>query len=210
MQRTETVLPGRTDFSSDYDSGLRNPVITLPARTPNGSPGHSATCLARGLLAVRRRAVNRSVPPSERASGSWQVQSSARLRRRYRFRGRPHGRERPTPAYRLRFARRIPLARLKAKYRKVSRKRGRQSLTVDLPTARPIRFRSVQRDGRAFRLLKAGELPERFAGGVYTGAGRAFDTESMPAMKALRVEAERDLPQFVADGLNAALRRRRR
>ena len=164
----------------------------------------------RGLLAVRRRAVNkvgstvrkgvRELAGSEFGTtpAALQVQGQA---------ARPGAAD---PAYRLRFARRIPLARLKAKYRKVSRKRGRQSLTVDLPTARPIRFRSVQRDGRAFRLLKAGELPERFAGGVYTGAGRAFDTESMPAMKALRVEAERDLPQFVADGLNAALRRRRR
>ena len=164
----------------------------------------------RGLLAINRRVVNQvgsTVRKGVRElAGSTFGTTPAALQ--VQGKAAPPGAA--DPAYRLYMARNIPLARLRARYRKISRKRGRQSLTVDLPTAKPFRFRSVRREGRAFKLLRAGELPERFAGGVYTGAGRAFDSDAMPDLKRLRIEAERDLPQFVADGLNAALRRRRR
>ena len=104
------------------------------------------------------------------------------------------------PAYRLRLARKIPVAKLKAKHRKISRSRGRTSLTIDTPTDDAIRFRSVRREGSRFILLKAGELPERGVGGVYTNAGEAF--ERYPELAELRKRAARDLPEAVATAIN--------
>ena len=91
-------------------------------------------------------------------------------------------------------ARKIPIARLKAKHRKVTRSGGRASLTIDTPSSPAIRFRSIRREGTKFVLLAAGPLVERSVGGVFTNA-RGFTR--YPELVALRREAERDLPAAV-------------
>ena len=69
------------------------------------------------------------------------------------------------PAYKLRMARKFPVAKLKASRRKITRRRGRASLKLTLPGGDKIAFRSIHRDGASFRLLRAGPLPERALGG---------------------------------------------
>ena len=65
------------------------------------------------------------------------------------------------PAYRLRFATRVPVGKMKAKRRKITRRRGIASLALTLPGGKTVRFRSIHRLGSRFRLLRAGPLPER-------------------------------------------------
>ena len=115
------------------------------------------------------------------------------------------------PAYKLRFASKIPIAKLKAKHRKVTTRGGKKSLTIDTPADPAIRFRSIRREGTKFILLKAGPLPERQVGGVYTNAAQAFTKDgSYPELYQLRRKAERDLPEAVAKAINDHLAKARR
>ena len=109
------------------------------------------------------------------------------------------------PAYRLWMAHKIPVSRLKAKHRKITRSGGRVSLTVDTPSSPAIRFRSIRREGTKFVLLRAGPLPERAVGGVFVNAARAFTREGYPELYQLRREAEKDLPDAVEAALKAHL-----
>ena len=59
------------------------------------------------------------------------------------------------PSYKLRFAARIPVAKMKAKRRKITRRRGIASLALTLPGGKTVRFRSIHREGPRFRLLAA-------------------------------------------------------
>ena len=102
------------------------------------------------------------------------------------------------PAYRLRMAHKIPIAKLRAAHRKVTSKGGRKSLTLDTPASPAIRFRSIRREGSRFILQRAGPLPERGLGGVFVNAKTAFTSEGYPELFALRRGAERDLPEAVA------------
>ena len=102
------------------------------------------------------------------------------------------------PKYSLRMARKIPVAKLKARNRRITRRRGRASLQLTLPTGDKIAFKSVIREGPRFGLLAAGSLPARGLGGVYTNAGRAFTDEGYPELSGIRRRAERDLPAVVA------------
>ena len=112
------------------------------------------------------------------------------------------------PAYRLKFASKIPVARLKAKHRKVTTKRGKKSLTIDTPNDPAIRFRSIRREGTKFILLRAGPLPARPVGGVYTNPKTAF--ERYPELVTLRRRAERDLPEAVSTAINDHLAKARK
>ena len=115
------------------------------------------------------------------------------------------------PAYKLRFASKIPIAKLKAKHRKVTTRRGKKSLTIDTPADPAIRFRSIRREGTKFILLRAGPLPERGVGGVFTNAARAFTKDGgYPELYQLRRKAERDLPEAVAKAINDHLAKARR
>ena len=114
------------------------------------------------------------------------------------------------PAYRMWMARKIPVTKLKAAHRRTERGSGRTALVIDTPTDDPIRFRSVRREGTRFILLKAGELPERGLGGVFTNAGEAFSDDRYPDLNRLRKEAERDLPEAVATAINAHLAKAKR
>ena len=117
------------------------------------------------------------------------------------------------PIYRLRMARSIPISKLKAKHRRTRRAGGRLSLTVNTPSSKAIRFSSVERVGKAFRLTRAGPLPSRFVGGLSTGAKTAFATEGeggQPELNDLRKRAAQDLPEAVAAAINDHLKRRMR
>ena len=95
-------------------------------------------------------------------------------------------------------AHKIPIAKLKAAHRKVTSKGGRKSLTLDTPASPAIKFRSIRREGSRFILQRAGPLPERGLGGVFTNAKTAFSRDGYPALFQLRRAAEKDLPEAVA------------
>ena len=114
------------------------------------------------------------------------------------------------PQYKLWMARKIPVAKLKAAHRKTKRGSGRTSLVIDTPTAPPIHFRSIRKEGSRFILRKAGTLPERGVGGVFTNAGAAFSDDRYPDLNRLRKEAERDLPNAVADQIKLHMAKRRK
>ena len=117
------------------------------------------------------------------------------------------------PEYRLRMASSIPISRLKAKHRKTRRQDGRLGLVIDTPATDPIHFRATQRVGRAFKLLRAGPLPERFVGGIRTKARTAFGPEAdggQAELNQLRKRAAADLPEAVAKAINNHMAKRRR
>ena len=65
--------------------------------------------------------------------------------------------------------------------------------------------------GKAFKLLRAGPLPERFVGGVSTKARTAFATEDkggQDELNRLRKRAGPDLAEAVATAINAHLKGR--
>ena len=105
------------------------------------------------------------------------------------------------PRYVLRMARKIPVAKMKAKTRKITRRSGRASLSLTLPGGNKIVFRSIHRDGASFRLLRAGPLPERALGGIYTNAARAFTPDGYPELYELRRGARK---RPCASGLGSA------
>ena len=117
------------------------------------------------------------------------------------------------PAYRLRMAAKVPISRLKAKHRRARREAGRLVLKIDTPSTDPIRFAATAREGKAFRLLEAGPLVERFVGGIATKARSAFGREEeggQAELSALRKRAARDLPNVVAAEIAKFMQRRRR
>ena len=111
------------------------------------------------------------------------------------------------PAYRLRFAARIPVAKMKAKRRKITRRRGIASLALTLPGGKTVRFRSIHREGPRFRLRRAGPLPERSLGGVFTNPGSSF--ERYDELGPIRRRAERELPTVVSALIAAHLKGRK-
>ena len=114
------------------------------------------------------------------------------------------------PAYRLRMASKIPVAKLKAKNRKITRRRGRASLTITLPGREKISFRSIHRDGARFILLRAGPLSERTLGGIFTNAARAFTADGYPKLQQLRRRAGKDLVEAVSEALKNHLAKGRK
>ena len=164
----------------------------------------------RGLDRIRRKAVNAvgsSLRKKTRIIGPVVIGTSAAA---LSVQGKAAAPGSNNPRYVLRMARKIPVAKLKAKHRKIKRRRGLASLTLTLPGGNKIAFRSIHRDGASFRLLRAGPLPERALGGVYTNAARAFTKEGYPELYQLRRGAEKDLVQAVEDALKNHFSRRRR
>ena len=163
---------------------------------------------AKGLDRIRRKAVNKvgsGIRKETRSLAGVVFGTSAAA---LSVQGKAAAPGSSNPAYRLWMARKIPVAKLKAKHRKISRSRGRTSLTIDTPTDDAIRFRSVRREGSRFILLKAGELPERTLGGVYTNPREAF--ERYPELALLRKRAARDLPEAVATAINDHMEKARK
>ena len=164
----------------------------------------------KGLDAIRRRAVNAvgsKVRKKTRNIAPLVIGTSAAA---LSIQGKAATPGSTNPAYRLRMASKIPVSRLKAKNRKVSRRRGRASLTLTLPGGDKIRFRNVHRDGARFVLRRAGPLPERGLGGVYTNAGQAFTEDGYPELYQLRRDAENDLAQAVSEALKNHLAKGRK
>ena len=163
----------------------------------------------RGLDAIRRRAVNKvggDIRKQTRIIGPQIIGTSAAA---LSIQGRAASPGSDNPAYRLRMASRVPVARLKASHRTITRARGRRALTLKLPGDRgKIRFRSIHRVGRVFRLNRAGPLPERALGGIYTNAGTAF--ERYPELRSARRRGEKALPAIVSELIDAHLKGRRR
>ena len=118
----------------------------------------------KGLDRIRRKAVNTvgsSLRKQTRIIGPAVIGTSAAA---LSVQGKAASPGSDNPRYVLRMARKIPVARLKAKHRKIKRRSGRASLTLTLPGGDKIVFRSIHRDGASFRLLRAGPLPERGLG----------------------------------------------
>ena len=114
-----------------------------------------------------------------------------------------------SPSYKLRMARKVPVAKLKARSRRITRRRGRASLLLRLPSGDKITFRSIHREGPRFRLLRAGPLAERGLGGIYTNASRAFADEGYDELRGIRRRAARELPAIVAALIEAHLKGRK-
>ena len=165
----------------------------------------------RGLDAIRRRAVNKTgsdIRKETRIVGPQIIGTSAAA---LMVQGKAASPGSDNPTYRLRMARRVPVARLKTSHRTVTRSKGRRALTLTLPGDRgKVRFRSVHRVGRTFRLLRAGPLPERGLGGIYTNPGGSFGSEGHPELRAVRRGAEKALPALVSALIDAHLSKRRR
>ena len=163
---------------------------------------------AKGLNAIRRRAVNRvgsDIRKETRIVGPTIIGTSAAA---LMVQGKAASPGSDNPRYTLRLASRVPVARLKASHRKVGRAGGRRSLTLKLPGGDRVRFRSVHRVGRVFRLLRAGPLPERGLGGIYTNAATAF--ERYPELRSIRRRGEKGLPAIVAALIDQHMKGRKR
>ena len=164
---------------------------------------------AKGLNRIRRKAVNtvgakvrkqtRSVLPAVVGT------SIASLM----VRGRAAAPGSDNPKYSLRMARKVPVAKLRAKNRRITRRQGRASLQITLPGGDKIVFRSISREGKVFRLLRAGPLPERGVGGVFVNAARAFTDEGYDELRGVRRRAERELPAVVSALIEAHLKGRK-
>ena len=164
----------------------------------------------KGLNAIRRRAVNEvgsKVRKQTRSLAGVVFGTSAAA---LSVQGKAATPGSTDPAYKLRFASKIPIAKLKAKHRKITTSRGKKSLTIDTPNAPAIRFRSIRREGTKFILLRAGPLPERQVGGVYTNPKTAFTKDGYPELVTLRRRAERDLPEAVSTAIRAHLAKARK
>ena len=168
---------------------------------------------AKGLQRIRRVAVNRigaGLRKDARAIAPALFGTTAAA---LAVQGRAAAPGDTDPAYKLRMAVSIPISRLKAAHRKARREDGRLGLTIDTPATSPIIFRATQRVGRAFKLLRAGPLPERFVGGIRTKARTAFGSEAdggQAELNQLRKRAAADLPEAVATAINDHLKRRHR
>ena len=136
-----------------------------------------------GLQRIRRKAVNEigaKVRKETRSLAGLVFGTSAAA---LSVRGKAAAPGSDNPAYKLRLAAKIPVAKLRAKNRKVTRSRGRARLTLTLPGGDKVGFRSIRREGVRFVLERAGPLPERGVGGVYTNAARAFTTEGYDELR---------------------------
>ena len=163
----------------------------------------------KGLLRIRRKAVNAigaTVRKQTKATLPMIVGTSAAA---LMVRGRAAAPASDNPAYRLRMARKVPVAKLRAKNRRITRRRGRASLQLTLPGGDRITFRSIHREGKSFRLLRVGPLKERALGGVYVNAARAFADEGYDELRVVRRRAERELPAVVSALIAEHLKGRR-
>ena len=164
----------------------------------------------KGLNAIRRRAVNEvgaSVRKQTRSLAGIVFGTSAAA---LSVQGKAAAPGSTNPSYKLKIASKIPVVKLKAKHRKVTRSSGRASLVIDTPNDPAIKFRSIRREGTKFILLRAGPLPERSVGGVFTNPRTAYTSEGYPELYQLRRRAEKDLPEAVSTAIRDHLAKRKR
>lgn len=151
----------------------------------------------KGLLRIRRKAVNRIGAAARKETRSVLPAVVGTSIGALMVQGRAASPGSDNPKYSLRMARKVPVVKLKAARRKITKRRGRASLVIQLPTGDKIAFRSVRREGPMIRLLEAGPLVERSLGGVFVNASRAFTDEGYPELSGIRRRAERELPAVV-------------
>ena len=152
---------------------------------------------AKGLNRIRRKAVNTvgaTVRKQTRVILPPVIGTSAAA---LMVQGRAAQPGSAAPAYRLRMARKVPVSKLKAANRRITRRRGRKALQLTLPGGDKIVFRSIHREGKRFTLLRAGPLRARGVGGIYVNAARAFTDEGYDELRGVRRRAERELPAVV-------------
>ena len=161
---------------------------------------------------VRRRAVNAVGKDLRRRLPAVLAAEVPTTRRALHPRGRGASPGQEDPFYVLRLNRRIRLADIKAKSRRFKRTRrgspiGRLALDVPMGNRRKvIRFRRAEQIGRGiFKLLEAGPLSERLAGGVTLRR----DLSSTPGARELVDRAGPALQDAMLEGLTAALNARR-
>ena len=167
----------------------------------------------KGLQAVERRAVNKIGAGLRKDAKGIAPAIFGTTAAALAIQGRAAAPGATEPEYKLRMAVSIPISRLKAKHRKARREDGRLGLVIDTPATDKIVFRATQRVGRAFKLLRAGPLPERFVGGLGTRARSAFGPEAdggQAELNQLRKRAAQDLPEAVAKAINDHIKRLRR
>ena len=155
----------------------------------------------KGLNAIRRRAVNAVGSGVRKETKSLAGVVFGTSAAALSVQGKAASPGATNPAYRLKIASKIPIAKLKAKHRKVTRSRGRTSLVINTPANPAIKFRAIRREGSRFVLLRAGALPERAVGGVYINPRTAFTSEGYPVLLTLRRRAEKDLPEAVSTAI---------
>ena len=163
-----------------------------------------------GLQRIRRKAVNEvgsSLRKQTRSLAGIAFGTSAAA---LSVQGKAAAPGSTNPAYRLKIATKIPVAKLRAAHRRVTTRRGKKSLIIDTPNDPAIRFRSIRREGTKFILLKAGSLPERGVGGMFTNPKTAFTSEGYPELVTLRRRAERDLPEAVSTAIRDHLAKRKK
>ena len=141
----------------------------------------------KGLARMRRKTVNSVGADLRRGLRTQGPPLFGTSQAALSVRGKAAGPSERDPAYRLRMARSIPIARLRAKHRRIEKKGGRQSLTIKTPATDAIRFGSIERVARAFKLFAAGPLPARFVGGVPTRARTAFGPEEAGGYSPLNI-----------------------
>ena len=151
----------------------------------------------KGLDRIRRLAVNRVGATLRKETRSVLPAVVGTSIGALMVRGRAASPGSSSPVYKLRMARKIPVAKLRAKNRRITRRRGRKALQLTLPGGDKIVFRSIHREGKRFTLLRAGPLRERGVGGIYVNAARAFTDEGYEELVGVRRRAERALPAVV-------------
>ena len=130
-----------------------------------------------------------------------------------RIQGKAPARGATNPAYKLNMARSFPVAKLRASLRKVTRKGGRQSLTIAPPHQDKQHFSAVERVGRAFRLLPGRPTARR--GSLATSQPapdvhlRTLTTAGLPSWRRCGARPKRSLPETVAQQITEYFKRRR-
>ena len=167
---------------------------------------------AKGLTAIRRRSVNAVGSDLRKSARVLAPAAYGTTAASLNIQGKAASPGSDNPKYVLRMASGFPVGKLRASLRKVTRKGGRQSLTIAPPHQDKQHFSAVERVGRAFRLLPAGPLPSRFIGNISTRTRRAFadpDDGGIAELAALRRKAEKSLPETVAQQITEHFKRRR-
>ena len=166
-----------------------------------------------GLLRIQRKAVNETGATIRKSARSLAPILYGTAAANLRVQGSAAAPGSDNPSYKLRLASGFPVSKLRASLRPVKRKGGRRTLAIRPPHQKTQRFGAIQRIGRAFRLLPAGALQERYLGDVSTRARRAFGSAAdggLPELAALRKRAEKTLPETVAQQIREHLSKRRR
>ena len=150
-----------------------------------------------GLRRIQRKAVNEEGAAIRKAARNIAPVLYGTAAANLKIQGKAASPGSDNPKYSLRMASGFPVGKLRSPLRKASK----GGLTIRPPHQDTQHFRAVERVGRAFKLLPAGPLRERFLGAISTRARVAFadpDDGGLAELSALRRRAEKNLPATVA------------